>query len=232
MVARHANVTLCHVIAVWALILEGASQSENRGELKFEEDYIASCLGLSDDEIDKIFQAMVSAKIIEVGHKGGYVTNWNKRQEYKTDNNSTERKRRQRKREALDAVTPCHADVTPMSRPIDTDTDTDTESKKKERVVATRFALAHPPIEWIEFCKTQRPELNAGIVFDGFRDYWIAKAGKDGLKLDWTATWRNWVRNQKTANGAQNANTRKSTADTLREQISIARAQREQAGSG
>jgi hypothetical protein len=27
-----------------------------------------------------------------------------------------------------------------------------------------------------------------------FRDYWIAKPGKDALKLDWDATWRNWVR--------------------------------------
>jgi uncharacterized protein YdaU (DUF1376 family) len=27
-----------------------------------------------------------------------------------------------------------------------------------------------------------------------FRDYWIAKPGKDGVKRDWDATWRNWVR--------------------------------------
>jgi uncharacterized protein YdaU (DUF1376 family) len=27
-----------------------------------------------------------------------------------------------------------------------------------------------------------------------FRDYWPAKPGKDGVKLDWNATWRNWVR--------------------------------------
>lgn len=27
-----------------------------------------------------------------------------------------------------------------------------------------------------------------------FRDYWGAKAGKDGAKLDWMGTWRNWVR--------------------------------------
>lgn len=27
-----------------------------------------------------------------------------------------------------------------------------------------------------------------------FRDYWIAKPGKDGIKMDWPATWRNWVR--------------------------------------
>lgn len=27
-----------------------------------------------------------------------------------------------------------------------------------------------------------------------FRDYWTAKAGRDGVKLDWVATWRNWIR--------------------------------------
>ena len=27
-----------------------------------------------------------------------------------------------------------------------------------------------------------------------FRDFWSAKPGKDGIKLDWPATWRNWVR--------------------------------------
>jgi hypothetical protein len=29
-----------------------------------------------------------------------------------------------------------------------------------------------------------------------FRDYWISKPGKDGTKLDWAATWRNWVRKE------------------------------------
>ena len=26
-----------------------------------------------------------------------------------------------------------------------------------------------------------------------FRDYWISKAGAGGVKLDWSATWRNWI---------------------------------------
>lgn len=30
---------------------------------------------------------------------------------------------------------------------------------------------------------------------DKFADYWRAKPGKDAVKLDWLATWRNWVRN-------------------------------------
>ncbi len=26
-----------------------------------------------------------------------------------------------------------------------------------------------------------------------FKNYWLAKPGKDGTKLDWRATWRNWM---------------------------------------
>lgn len=27
-----------------------------------------------------------------------------------------------------------------------------------------------------------------------FIDYWIAQPGQKGVKLDWNATWRNWIR--------------------------------------
>lgn len=30
---------------------------------------------------------------------------------------------------------------------------------------------------------------------DKFRDYWTACAGAKGIKLDWAATWRQWIRN-------------------------------------
>lgn len=36
-----------------------------------------------------------------------------------------------------------------------------------------------------------------------FRDYWIAKSGKDAAKLDWQATWRNWIRNAGKSNDAK-----------------------------
>jgi hypothetical protein len=29
---------------------------------------------------------------------------------------------------------------------------------------------------------------------DRFRDFWVAKAGKDAAKMNWEATWRNWIR--------------------------------------
>jgi uncharacterized protein YdaU (DUF1376 family) len=50
--------------------------------------------------------------------------------------------------------------------------------------------------EWIDFCNKERPDLTAHAVYSQFRDYWIAKAGSGGVKLDWFATWRNWVRSQ------------------------------------
>ena len=50
------------------------------------------------------------------------------------------------------------------------------------------------PDSWIEFCKENRPDLDPQATFLEFKDYWIAKAGKDGCKTDWEATWRNWVR--------------------------------------
>lgn len=52
------------------------------------------------------------------------------------------------------------------------------------------------PDQWGEFCEKERPDLVPRKVFAGFKDFWIAKAGTGGVKLDWFATWRNWVRNQ------------------------------------
>lgn len=38
------------------------------------------------------------------------------------------------------------------------------------------------------------PDVDTAAQTDAFCDYWRSKAGKDGVKLDWQATWRNWIR--------------------------------------
>jgi hypothetical protein len=53
---------------------------------------------------------------------------------------------------------------------------------------------------------SQAKELGIDLraEFPRFRDYWISKAGKDAVKLDWDATLRNWIRTaaeRKPANG-------------------------------
>jgi uncharacterized protein YdaU (DUF1376 family) len=68
---------------------------------------------------------------------------------------------------------------------------------KREEARATRFALSSLPEDWRSYCRTKRSDLNADLVFESFSDYWQSKPGKDGRKLDWFATWRLWVRNEK-----------------------------------
>ena len=55
------------------------------------------------------------------------------------------------------------------------------------------------PESWKVWAKEHRSDLSIENTFDGFKDFWIAKAGKDASKMNWEATWRNWVRNQKQA---------------------------------
>jgi hypothetical protein len=38
-------------------------------------------------------------------------------------------------------------------------------------------------------------DVTARREAEKFRDYWRAKAGRDATKIDWSATWRNWLRN-------------------------------------
>jgi len=68
---------------------------------------------------------------------------------------------------------------------------------KVERVSrATRLEQTELPEEWRAFSAKERDDLNPEKTFEQFRDYWIAVAGSKGRKLDWFATWRNWVRAQ------------------------------------
>lgn len=53
------------------------------------------------------------------------------------------------------------------------------------------------PADWMTWAKAERPDLDIAAVSEQFADHWHAKPGKDGRKLDWQATWRNWVRNER-----------------------------------
>lgn len=113
---------------------------------------------------------------------------WDKRQYISDikDPTSAERQRKYRERKR-------NGNVTSRSPESDTDTDTD---KKKERK-GSRFTLTELQKDWEVFCKSDRPDLMPSQIFKEFRDYWISVPGQRGVKLDWFATWRNWVRNSK-----------------------------------
>lgn len=71
--------------------------------------------------------------------------------------------------------------------------------EKKERGRATRLSADWIPDEADRAFAKQLGWSDAQIDSEGanFRDYWIAKPGAGGGKLDWPATWRKWVRSSK-----------------------------------
>jgi hypothetical protein len=76
----------------------------------------------------------------------------------------------------------------------ETERETEAETKKEKKTLGKRLASDFTfPKEWEEFCQQTRPELNPTRTFDQFKDYWVS--APKGTKLDWFATWRNWVRN-------------------------------------
>jgi uncharacterized protein YdaU (DUF1376 family) len=80
-------------------------------------------------------------------------------------------------------INPNHKPLTINHKPID-------KNKRGSRL-SSDFLFTG---EWLAFCKQERPDLEPVQTFEKFKDYWIAQAGQKGVKLDWFATWRNWVR--------------------------------------
>ena len=95
------------------------------------------------------------------------------------------------------------ANSPPNATPIATNNQEPITINHKPKVESTRGSRLSPDFclteDWKEFCQQDRPDLNPSKVFETFKDYWVAKAGQQGVKLDWFATWRNWVRNQNQA---------------------------------
>ena len=98
----------------------------------------------------------------------------------------------------------------------DTTKDSKDNYKDKERganapapTKGTRFTANFLwPESWFEFVEKQGlTEVEWQAEAAKFTDYWIAQPGQKGVKLDWFATWRNWIRRTK-ENGHGKANGR------------------------
>lgn len=105
----------------------------------------------------------------------------------------------------------------------DRETDADTEAEKNTNEAAAVTAGADPgvaqtacvghaskakaatrladdwvlPQAWCDWALQARPDLTDDDLrkqAEVFADFWHAKAGADAKKLDWLATWRNWIR--------------------------------------
>ena len=171
---------------------------------------LAFYMRVTEEELAETKQIFIDKKFID---ENWNLLNWDKRQ-FASDSSTARvaRHREKKKQEGNDDETLPKR----KSNALDTDTDTDTDTDKKNKRVEQRAARL--PADWvpddelIEFCRTERPDLDPQAVADRFRDYWTAQAGAKGRKLDWPATWRNWVRNEKT----QSKNPPKSNGKTAK----------------
>ena len=128
-----------------------------------------------------------SRKLVESGAKGG--------------RNRAENERRLNKNNDLGQATLKHTCAKDIETDIDIKKDTNVSQKK-----ACRLPDAFQPD--FSFAREQGlTEQEAQNEFDSFRDYWNAKSGKDAAKLDWQATWRNWIRTSRKYRGNRHAGT-------------------------
>lgn len=187
-IARKSGQRVGDVIAVFNFLMVSASaNADERGRTQNVvcED-LAAALDLSESDVEAIITAMTGKVITE----DGYLTGWEKRQPKREDSSAERAKawRDERKRTQANA----------QERP-DADADADTELKKEKATPSpkkgTRLSMDwKPSADDVAFAAQHLTPEAMRHEADQFRDFWIAKPGAGGVKLDWPATWRGWVR--------------------------------------
>jgi hypothetical protein len=91
----------------------------------------------------------------------------------------------------------------------ETETETTTTSNEVVERSATRGSRLSP--EWlpnsesIALVRDNCPGVDAKAEHPTFVDYWISQPGQKGVKTNWDATWRNWMRRKQSDLGSRQA---------------------------
>jgi hypothetical protein len=148
---------------------------------------------------------------------------WDDRQFTSDSDASRDRMRRKRERDreakGKSVTGDVTSDVTVTSRTVtvthlDTDTDADAKTDRSKADARSAKRGTRLPADWmpsddVMAWAAKQPGMS-DVLFvnelDKFRDYWSAAAGAKGVKLDWSATFRNWIRNAKGSPNATHSN--------------------------
>lgn len=112
----------------------------------------------------------------------------------------------------------CNVSEDVSATPPETETEQIPEAKASGKRRATRLDP-----EWSPDGDDVGYALSKGLSSDRtrteaekFRNYWTAKGGKDAAKLNWSATWQNWILNVIEREGSRNAGSNKTGTDAGR----------------
>jgi hypothetical protein len=78
------------------------------------------------------------------------------------------------------------------TRPIKEEADASSRPRKRATRIAEDFQVTPEMKLW---ASTKAPNADLHLETEKFINFWVAKSGKDATKLDWAATWRNWMLN-------------------------------------
>lgn len=169
------------------------------GETRRDDRHLAAVLGSS-----KRLATALTDRLIELGKlevHGAFITNSRAKSEVKSARTVAERRvngqRTRRENETTSNENSELEDKNVSLKPPREEKIREDKNKKdpSDHKKGTRIpADFQPDIEWAMREGLTLSEANREV--ESFRDYWIAKTGKDATKQDWPATWRNWVRNQ------------------------------------
>jgi hypothetical protein len=206
----------------WVNMLCLGSRSNDRGVVKLSTGEIAFALRLDDDVAEAMLTDLVKRNLLEETTDGIAIHNWNSR-EVRSDSSAERVAKHRSNADSNNGNGECNVTftVTETVKPsVNTDyrdTDTDTDTDTEEVGGANAPGIPPKPDDPPEKPKTKRAtripddfeitddmrrwaiEQGAGAIqvereTEKFRDYWQAAAGSKGVKLDWSATWRNWIR--------------------------------------
>lgn len=132
-VARRSGQPMSSVVAVWACVLDAASQHDPRGTINIDPEEIAVFQDMEMEAVEAILDALKSKNLID---EDNHLTNWHKRQH----TTSTERMKKHRdtkKRDVTGSDAKRHGvtrgDAKKRKNDPDTDADTDSEADTEQR---------------------------------------------------------------------------------------------------
>lgn len=173
------------------------------GKLPDDSRYIAGHLGVSVRKWNSLRQSLLDFGKLKI--TGEFLTNYRSDKETEIlrsfQDKQSENASRPRKNKHLPKA---------MAKPkvSHTESDTDTEEANASSSIPRKRGSRLPedwvlPKDWGDWALGEGwAEPTVRLEAEKFRDFWISKSGRDAAKLDWQATWRNWMRN--TAKGKIN----------------------------
>lgn len=158
--------------------------------------------GVSPEEAGAIAAEIYAAGVASASVRSPGAERTRRWRENKTSQSVTKRHAASQESEdgrASPSVTDRHkasqCDATTVS-PIDTKIKNSNRQNSERASRGTRLSPDWSPSEQDRSAAKQEglSELEIDKEALRFRDYWIGRAGSGGVKLDWSATWRNWIR--------------------------------------